>query len=182
MLARPRDGSARRLAKAVAGVNGLAFFDCGASSLLNRFWGESEKLCRTLFDVARELAPSVIFLDEVDALASSRDRDASDGSDESSRRLTTELLQQMDGLQSVDGSPRVVVVAATNLPWDVDDALRRRLEKRVYAPPPDAESRAALLRTLLGGVPVAPDVDYRALAAKAAYRRRRRNFRAVLSL
>ena len=170
------------LAKAVAGVNGVSFFDCSASALLNKFWGESEKIAKTLFAVAREIAPSIIFMDEIDALMGDRGKESGDGSDESGRRLKVELLSQMDGLLSDDAASggttkddggkqpggRVIVVAASNLPWDLDDAFRRRLEKRVYVPHPEEAARETMLRRFLRDVPVAADVDYGALAARAA--------------
>ena len=106
-------------------------------------------------------------MDEIDALMGCRDREASNGSDESSRRLKVELLAQMDGLlSSSEEASRVIVVAASNLPWELDDAFRRRLEKRVYVPPPDATARETMFRRLLAEVPVAADVDYASLAAR----------------
>jgi len=82
------------LAKAICGMNNLTFFNCSAATLVNKFWGESEKLARALFTVARERAPSVIFFDEVDAIMSSRSS-RGDAGDESSRRLKTEILKQV---------------------------------------------------------------------------------------
>lgn len=159
------------LAKAVAGVHGVRFFDCSASALLNKFWGESEKIARTLFAVARELAPSIVFMDEIDALMGDRGREAANGADESSRRLKVELLAQMDGLTTSypEDPKRVIVVAASNLPWELDDAFRRRLERRVFVPHPDAKDRATMLRGFLADVPVAADVDYEALARRTEH-------------
>ncbi|KAH8075933.1 microtubule-severing ATPase [Aureococcus anophagefferens] len=156
---------------AVAGVHGVRFFDCSASALLNKFWGESEKIARTLFAVARELAPSIVFMDEIDALMGDRGREAANGADESSRRLKVELLAQMDGLTTSDPEDpkRVIVVAASNLPWELDDAFRRRLERRVFVPHPDAKDRATMLRGFLADVPVAADVDYEALARRTEH-------------
>lgn len=168
------------LARAVAAVNGVSFFDAGAAALLDKFWGESEKLVRALFACAREVAPAIVFMDEIDALMGDRGRESGNGSDESSRRLKVEILAQMDGLETAAHRPegagagggaapgRVIVIAASNMPWELDDAFRRRLEKRVYVPPPDAASREGLLRALLADVPVAAGVEYAGLAARAA--------------
>jgi len=141
------------LAKAVAGQQGSTFFNCSTASLVSKFRGESEKIVRTLFHLARVKGPSVVFLDEVDALVSTR---GAAGEHEASRRLKTELYTQMDGIQKTfkravgaDGEEnvrngQVMVLAATNCPWDLDDAMRRRLEKRIYIPLPDEYSRALM--------------------------------------
>ena len=106
--------------------------------------GEAEKLVKALFQVAKEVAPSLIFLDEVDALLSSR---KSDGEHEASRRLKTEFMVQMEGIGS--GENRVLVLACTNCPWDVDSAVLRRFPRRIFVPLPDAAARDALLKNLL---------------------------------
>ncbi|CAG9463531.1 unnamed protein product [Pedinophyceae sp. YPF-701] len=145
------------LAKAVAGMNGVKFFNCSPATMTSKWRGESEKLCRTLFSLARHHAPSIIFFDEVDALVTSR---GMDGEHEASRRFKSELLSQMDGITS-DAAPgkNVVVVATTNIPWDLDDAMRRRLEKRIYVPLPDAEARAAMFRLHLKGLRTDGNID-----------------------
>ena len=113
-----------------------------------RYRGESEKMVRCLFNMARAHAPSIIFIDEIDALMSARGND-----DEPSRRLKTELLKQMDGVDSAGhgAAARVMVLATTNCPWDLDEALRRRLEKRIYIPLPDESARVQVGGGGVGG-------------------------------
>lgn len=132
------------LAKALANESKARFFAISTSSLTSKWFGESEKLVRTLFALARHLQPSVIFIDEVDAVLSSRGGNEM----EASRRLKTEFLVQFDGV-ATSGDSQVVVLAATNRPQDLDEAARRRFVKRVYIPLPDAVARKALLQHLL---------------------------------
>jgi len=153
------------LAKAVATECGTTFFAVSSATLASRFRGEAERLVRCLFDMARAAAPSTIFVDEVDALCAPR---GAPGEHEASRRVKAELLVQMDGVGNAPGAPPVMLLAATNFPWDLDDALRRRLEKRVYIPLPDASARAELLATALRGVELAPDVRLAEVAAHTA--------------
>ena len=157
------------LAKAVATECGTTFFNVSSSTLASKYRGESERMVRCLFEMARENAPSTIFIDEIDALCTSRGKD---GEHESSRRVKSEILVQLDGCSSSGGdgdkdqASKVMVLAATNFPWDLDEALRRRLEKRIYIPLPGPEERAELLRINLQGVDVADDVDMAALAER----------------
>ncbi|TKS85366.1 Spastin [Collichthys lucidus] len=106
--------------------------------------GEGEKLVRALFAVARELQPSVIFIDEVDSLLCER----REGEHDASRRLKTEFLIEFDGVQS-GGDDRVLVMGATNRPQELDEAVLRRFAKRIYVALPDAETRFTLLKNLL---------------------------------
>ncbi|KAL8784153.1 MAG: hypothetical protein Q9213_004127 [Squamulea squamosa] len=147
------------LARAVATESRSTFFAISASSLTSKWLGESEKLVRALFALAKALAPSIIFVDEIDSLLSSR---GGSSEHESTRRIKTEFLIQWSDLQKAaagkkqsdkDGeegdASRVLVLAATNMPWAIDEAARRRFVRRQYIPLPESHVRESQLRTLL---------------------------------
>lgn len=147
------------LARAVATESQSTFFSVSASTLTSKWHGESEKLVRALFGLAKALAPSIIFVDEIDSLLSAR---SSGSENEASRRSKTEFLIQWSDLQraaagreqkkatSAGDPSRVLVLAATNMPWDIDEAARRRFVRRQYIPLPEDTVREQQLRTLLG--------------------------------
>lgn len=135
------------LAKAVATEADSTFFAVSSSDLVSKWQGESEKLIKQMFEMAREAQPSIIFIDEIDSLCTSR----SEGESEASRRIKTEFLVQMDGVGSVKGG--VLVLGATNVPWELDPAMRRRFEKRVYIALPEARARTTMFKLNLGDTP-----------------------------
>jgi vacuolar protein-sorting-associated protein 4 len=133
------------LAKAVATEADSTFFSVSSADLISKWQGESERLVRNLFEMARESpgGRAIIFIDEVDSLCGSR----SEGESDSLRRVKTEFLVQMDGVGSSDG--QILVLGATNIPWELDAAIRRRFEKRVYIPLPEAEARTGMVIHLI---------------------------------
>ena len=134
------------------------FFSCSSSTLSSKWHGEGEKIVSLLFQVAREAAPSIVFLDEMDALLGKRGGGGGDGGgtsgggreSEVSRRFKTEFMVQMDGMMSQNKlNKRIWVFGCTNTPWDIDEAILRRMEIRLYVPLPDKEARQTLLQQLL---------------------------------
>lgn len=117
---------------------------------MSKWQGESERLVRTLFEMARESPRAIIFIDGVDALCGSRSKG---GDNSSQRNVTAEFLTQMQGVGKTGSSSNVLVIAATDLPWDIDIAMLWRFQKRVYIPLPDAKAREEMVKIHLGDTP-----------------------------
>lgn len=147
------------MAKACATEAQGTFFSVSSSDLVSKWMGESERLVRSLFEMARASRPAIIFIDEIDSLCSNR----SEGENDSTRRIKTEFLVQMQGVGK--GSDGLLVLGATNVPWELDPAVRRRFEKRVYISLPDKNARAKMFKLNLGDTPNSlTDQDFDQLA------------------
>uniref|UniRef100_A0A7S1WY84 Vesicle-fusing ATPase n=1 Tax=Tetraselmis chuii TaxID=63592 RepID=A0A7S1WY84_9CHLO len=136
------------LAKAIATEADSTFFAVSSSDLVSTWMGDSEKLVSQLFALARERAPSIVFIDEIDSLCSAR---GDSGESEAARHIKTEFLVQMQGVGK--GDKRVLVLGATNMPHNLDQAVRRRFDKRIYIPLPEAPARSAMLKIHLKDTP-----------------------------
>lgn len=132
------------LAKAVATEANSTFFSVSSSDLVSKWMGESERLVKQLFNMARENKPAIVFIDEVDALCGPR----GEGESEASRRIKTELLIQMDGVGK--DSQGILILGATNIPWNLDSAIRRRFQRRVHISLPDKPARARMFELAVG--------------------------------
>jgi transitional endoplasmic reticulum ATPase len=151
------------LAKAVANEADSNFISVKGPELLDKYVGESEKGVREIFSKARENAPTVVFFDEIDAIATERGRNSGDSG--VSERVVSQLLTELDGLEELED---VVVVATTNRPDLIDSALIRpgRLDRHVHVPVPDEEARRAILRVHTQHKPLADDVELDDIAAR----------------
>jgi vacuolar protein-sorting-associated protein 4 len=139
------------LAKAAASeCETHAFFAISSSDIVSKWQGDSEKHVKDLFLTAQKNRPCIIFIDEIDSLCTTR---GGESESESARRIKTEFLVQMDGVNGdEEGNGGVVVLAATNAPWALDPGIRRRFEKRVYIPLPDVNARRSLLSNAIQGI------------------------------
>ncbi|KAI8322781.1 AAA-domain-containing protein, partial [Martensiomyces pterosporus] len=161
------------LAKAVAKESGSVVLNIRASDVYDKYVGEGEKLAEAVFTLARKLAPCVIFIDEVDALFAAR---SSGEANKFRRDIMNQIMSEWDGINSSktgkDGAaaksppPQVMVMAATNRPFDLDDAILRRLPRRILIDLPGAADRAKILEIHLAGEDLDSDVDLKALAAR----------------
>lgn len=149
------------LARATAGEVQAAFISVGINEILDMWIGQSERNLHEVFDSARSHRPCVLFFDEVDALGASR----TDMRQSAGRQLINQFLAELDGIKS--SNEGVLILAATNAPWHLDAAFRRpgRFDRIIFVPPPDEPARAAILRILLAGKPVA-EMDYTQVAGK----------------
>ena len=152
------------MARAISSECNATFTAVGISEVLNMWIGESERNLAAIFEKARADAPAVLFFDELDALAFSRSKAQS----EHTRTRVNEFLNQLDGMSGSNAN--VLVLAATNMPWDVDEAMKRpgRFDRQIFVPPPDAEARAEMFRVKLRDVPI-ESFDAEALGKRAEH-------------
>ncbi len=149
------------LAKAVATETDSTFYSIAGPEIMSKYFGESEKHLRDIFEKAEKTAPAIIFIDEIDSIAPKR----GGGIDQTEKRIVAQLLTSMDGLKS---RGQIVVMAATNRPDDIDEALRRpgRFDRELRINPPDEEGRREILKIHTRGMPLDKDVDFIELSSK----------------
>ncbi|PKA54460.1 Katanin p60 ATPase-containing subunit A1 [Apostasia shenzhenica] len=149
------------LAKAIANEAGASFINVSMSTITSKWFGEDEKNVRALFTLAAKVSPTIIFVDEVDSMLGQRSRA---GEHEAMRKIKNEFMTHWDGLLTKPGE-RILVLAATNRPFDLDEAIIRRFERRIMVGLPSLESRELILRSLLSKEKVEVGLDYKELAA-----------------
>ncbi|KAJ0453676.1 putative transcription factor interactor and regulator FHA-SMAD family [Helianthus annuus] len=148
------------LAKAVATEAGANFINISMSSITSKWFGEGEKYVKAVFSLASKISPSVIFVDEVDSMLGRRENPSEH---EAMRKMKNEFMVNWDGLRTKD-KERVLVLGATNRPFDLDEAVIRRLPRRLMVNLPDAPNREKILRVILAKEELAPDIDLEAVA------------------
>ncbi|KAM7270207.1 hypothetical protein ACFE04_029421 [Oxalis oulophora] len=148
------------LAKALATEAGANFISITGSTLTSKWFGDAEKLTKALFSFASKLAPVIIFVDEVDSLLGAR---GGGYEHEATRRMRNEFMAAWDGLRTKD-TQRILILGATNRPFDLDDAVIRRLPRRIYVDLPDAENRKKILKIFLAQENVTPNFQFDELA------------------
>lgn len=148
------------LSKAVATESGANFLSISMSSIGSKWFGEGEKYARAVFTLASKLSPCVVFIDEVDAILGRREKS---GEHEAMRKIKNEFMMNWDGLRTRENE-RVLVLAATNRPFDLDEAVLRRMPRRLLVDLPDAENREKILKVILRDEDVAPTVSTKELA------------------
>ncbi|KAL7147405.1 hypothetical protein ABFS83_06G104800 [Erythranthe nasuta] len=148
------------LAKAIANEAGASFINVSMSTITSKWFGEDEKNVRALFTLAAKVSPTIIFVDEVDSMLGQRTRV---GEHEAMRKIKNEFMSHWDGLLTKPGE-RILVLAATNRPFDLDEAIIRRFERRIMVDLPSVENRETILKTLLSKEK-AEDLDFKELAA-----------------
>ncbi|EPS62683.1 hypothetical protein M569_12104 [Genlisea aurea] len=149
------------LAKAVATEAGANFINISMSSISSKWFGEGEKYVKAVFSLASKIAPSVIFVDEVDSMLGRRENP---GEHEAMRKMKNEFMVNWDGLRTKD-TERILVLAATNRPFDLDEAVIRRLPRRLMVNLPDPANRAKILKVILAKEDLSPDVELEAVAS-----------------
>ncbi|XP_073140269.1 uncharacterized protein [Henckelia pumila] len=149
------------LAKAVATEAGANFINISMSSITSKWFGEGEKYVKAVFSLASKIAPSVVFVDEVDSMLGRRENP---GEHEAMRKMKNEFMVNWDGLRTKD-KERVLVLAATNRPFDLDEAVIRRLPRRLMVNLPDAQNREKILRVMLTKEELIPSIDFQAIAS-----------------
>ena len=166
LLVGPPGTGKTMLAKAVAGESNVPFFSISGSEFVEMFVGMGASKVRELFNQAKEKAPCIVFIDEIDAIGQKRSGGAYGGNDEREQSLN-QLLTEMDGFESNNG---VIILAATNRPESLDPALTRpgRFDRRVPVELPDLKGREAILRVHAKKVKLEPDVDFTAIARMAS--------------
>ncbi len=149
------------LAKAVANETDASFFSIAGPEIVSKYYGESEKQIRDIFEQAEKNSPSIIFIDEIDSIAPKR----GEGTDQAEKRIVAQLLTLMDGLKS---RGQVVVMAATNRPEDIDQALRRpgRFDRELQINAPDERGRKEIFKIHTRGMPLDKDINFDELANK----------------